>query len=391
LFILVIILICNRCSFLLMSNFVPRLSCFRRALYLLCLLCSAIAQADNSWQKESSRHLEQLLKSNPDQLQELKDSAVLEFYRERKYKLLWSNQKGRLDRASDLLHVIIQAKNEGLEPSDYYLEEFSKYWDSTELSESVQLDLLLSAALYRYSNEVYSGRLDANYLDPDWHIKNESLDISRLFADVAKKSSIGNLLKELPPQHDGYQSLKQHLYQFRELAQQGGWQNLGWGPVLERSVQHEQVVLLRRRLKVTGDLAVDPFPDMDIFDRRLEEAVRRYQQRHGLEVDGKVGPQTRRSLDITVSERIRQRSHQHGTLALAAAQAGETIRDGQYDRLRALHHRERFNGAVHAGDYRSFPPLYTHLFWPDQLHGIQSLLDNSQETGAGGYYSAPAA
>ena len=305
-FILVIILICNRCSFLLMSNFVPRLSCFRRALFLLCLLCSAIAQADNSWQKESSRHLEQLLKSNPDQLQELKDSAVLEFYRERKYKLLWSNQKGRLDRASDLLHVIIQAKNEGLEPSDYYLEEFSKYWDSTELSESVQLDLLLSAALYRYSNEVYSGRLDANYLDPDWHIKNESLDISRLFADVAKKSSIGNLLKELPPQHDGYQSLKQHLYQFRELAQQGGWQNLGWGPVLERSVQHEQVVLLRRRLKVTGDLAVDPFPDMDIFDRRLEEAVRRYQQRHGLEVDGKVGPQTRRSLDITVSERIRQ-------------------------------------------------------------------------------------
>jgi len=275
-------------------------------LCLLCLLCSAIAQADNSWQKESSRHLEQLLKSNPDQLQELKDSAVLEFYRERKYKLLWSNQKGRLDRASDLLHVIIQAKNEGLEPSDYYLEKFSKYWDSTELSESVQLDLLLSAALYRYSNEVYSGRLDANYLDPDWHIKNESLDISRLFADVAKKSSIGNLMKELPPQHDGYQSLKQHLYQFRELAQQGGWQNLGWGPVLERSVQHEQVVLLRRRLKVTGDLAVDPFPDMDIFDRRLEEAVRRYQQRHGLEVDGKVGPQTRRSLDITVSERIRQ-------------------------------------------------------------------------------------
>ena len=204
------------------------------------------------------------------------------------------------------MHVIIQAKNEGLEPSDYYLEEFSKYWDSTELSESVQLDLLLSAALYRYSNEVYSGRLDANNLDPDWHIKNESLVISRLFADVAKKSSIGNLLQELPPQHDGYQSLKQHLYQFRELAQQGGWLSPGWGPVLERGVQHEQVVLLRQRLKVTGDLAVDPFPDMDIFDRRLEEAVRRYQQRHGLEVDGKVGPQTRRSLDITVSERIRQ-------------------------------------------------------------------------------------
>ena len=83
-----------------MSDFVTRLFCFQRTLFLLCLLGSAIAQADSSWQKETSRYLEQLLKSNPDQLRELKDSDVLEFYRERKYKLLWSNQKGRLDRAS---------------------------------------------------------------------------------------------------------------------------------------------------------------------------------------------------------------------------------------------------------------------------------------------------
>jgi murein L,D-transpeptidase YcbB/YkuD len=71
-------------------------------------------------------------------------------------------------------------------------------------------------------------------------------------------------------------------------------------------MQHEQVVPLRRRLKLTGDLAVDPFPDMDMYDRWLEEAVMHYQQRHGLEVDGRVGPQTRRSLNIMVSDRIRQ-------------------------------------------------------------------------------------
>lgn len=277
-----------------------------KALLLLCLLCCADAQADGSWLTESSRYLEQLLKNNPDQLQELKEPEILEFYRGRKYKPLWSNEEGRLDRAYDLLHVIIHAKDEGLEPADYYFDEYRKYWDSTGLGESVQLDLLLSAALYRYSNDVYSGRLDANDLDPDWHIRNGSLDLSRLFADVARKSSIAKMLKELPPQHDGYQSLKQQLHNYRELALQGGWKRLEWGPVLERGVQHEQVVQLRRRLKLTGDLAVDPFPDMDMYDRWVEEAVMHYQQRHGLEVDGKVGPQTRRSLNIMISERIRQ-------------------------------------------------------------------------------------
>ena len=43
-----------------------------------------------------------------------------------------------------------------------------------------------------------------------------------------------------------------------------------------------------------------------MYDRWLEEAVMHYQQRHGLEVDGKVGPQTRRSLNVMVSDRIRQ-------------------------------------------------------------------------------------
>jgi murein L,D-transpeptidase YcbB/YkuD len=204
------------------------------------------------------------------------------------------------------LDVIIRAEDEGLEPADYYLEELTRYWDSTVPAESVRLDLLLSAALYRYSNDVYTGRLDEFYLDTAWHIENGSLDMSLLFADVARESSIAHLLRALPPQHDGYQSLKRQLHRFRRLAREGGWKRFERGPVLERGVRHEQVALLRRRLIATGDLAADPVAAMNVYDDRLEEAVRRYQRRHGLKIDGEVGPKTRESLDIGVGERIRQ-------------------------------------------------------------------------------------
>ena len=272
----------------------------------LCILPGTDVQAAASRDSQASSYLEKLLQSNPARLPELDEPVLVEFYQARKYELLWSGPDGRLDRAYDLLHVIVRAREEGLEPSDYYLERIRSYWDSAGLGESVQLDLLLSAALYRYSRDVHSGRHDAHELDKDWHIKNTPLDMRRLFADVARKSSIAKLLKELPPQHAGYKALKHQLRHFRELAQQGGWQRLAWGPVLELGVQHSQVLDLRRRLALTGDLVVDPFPDMKVFDRWLEEAVRKYQARHGLEVDGKVGPGTRRSLNVTVSDRIRQ-------------------------------------------------------------------------------------
>ena len=289
-----------------MSNTTAGFFCMLKALGLFCLIFSAGVQADASWQEQSARYLQQSIASNPERLHELDEPALVEFYQEREYKPLWSNETGRLDRAYDLLQVIIHAKDEGLEPGDYYLEELRNLWDSTGLGESVELDLLLSAALYSYGNHVYSGKFSASELDADWYIKNKPLDVPGLFADVARKSSIAKLLKGLPPQHSGYQSLKRQLHHFRELAQQGGWQKFTQGPVLKRGVQHQQVVQLRRRMKVTGDLIVDPFPDMDMFDRWLEEAIKLYQARHGLEVDGKVGPQTRRSLNITVSEKIRQ-------------------------------------------------------------------------------------
>ena len=275
-------------------------------MFLLCLSSPVVSQADNAWQEESARYLEQILNRNPDNLRELKSPLVLEIYRARNYIPLWSNREGRLHRAYDLLHVIIRARDEGLEPADYYLEELARYWDSSEAVESAQLDLFLSAALYRYSSDVYRGRLDEYHLDTAWHIKNSSLDMNLLFTDVAREASIAQLLRELPPQHAGYQSLKQQLNRYRKLEREGGWERLKSGPVLERGIHHEQVALLRRRLIASGDLVADPVPVTNVYDDRLEEAVRHYQRRHGLKVDGKVGPETLGSLNIGVNERIRQ-------------------------------------------------------------------------------------
>jgi len=271
------------------------------------LFFSAGTQANTPWGTETSRPLEQLLNSNPEQLQELSDPAVLAFYRERKYKPLWSDAKGRLNRAYDLLYVIINAGDEGLKPSDYYLEDIRKYWDSTETEDSIYLDLLLTAALYRYSSHVYSGRFNPREMDADWHIQNTTLDMRRLFADAANKKSIAGILKELHPRLTGYHLLKKALQHFRQLEQQGGWQKLEPGPILEPGVQNRQVLQLRQRLEISGDLAECTMcGDIDIFDQELAQAVKRFQSRHGLMADGRVGKQTRRALNITVAEKIRQ-------------------------------------------------------------------------------------
>src|SRR5690606_30671644 len=61
------------------------------------------------------------------------------------------------------------------------------------------------------------------------------------------------------------------------------------------------------RLAVTGDLGADDAAAVgDVFDEVLEQAVRRFQRRHGLTADGIVGPATYAALNVPIEDRIDQ-------------------------------------------------------------------------------------
>ncbi|MBL8709652.1 MAG: L,D-transpeptidase family protein [Rhodospirillaceae bacterium] len=69
-----------------------------------------------------------------------------------------------------------------------------------------------------------------------------------------------------------------------------------------------RIVTLRARLRITGDSAAEnAVPEaavQQVFDPALAEAVRRFQTRHGLEVDGIVGKETLAALNVPVLARL---------------------------------------------------------------------------------------
>ncbi len=67
-----------------------------------------------------------------------------------------------------------------------------------------------------------------------------------------------------------------------------------------------RVPALRARLAVEGDLALHARGEGEVYEAALEQAVRRFQRRHGLEADGSVGPGTLAALNVPVEHRVRQ-------------------------------------------------------------------------------------
>jgi murein L,D-transpeptidase YcbB/YkuD len=108
-------------------------------------------------------------------------------------------------------------------------------------------------------------------------------------------------------QDPGYQRLQAALDRYRLLAAEGGWPEVPGGPTIEPASDDPRLATLARRLRISGDLADDQaWVESAGYDTVLQTAVRRFQARHGLEVDGLVGRATLRALNVPIEQRINQ-------------------------------------------------------------------------------------
>ena len=103
------------------------------------------------------------------------------------------------------------------------------------------------------------------------------------------------------------QLTEQAIEAYDGIVSRGGWPVVP--PVNELRVgnRHPSVVDLRSRLSASGDL--DPnavAADNDIYNSYVEEAVRRFQARHGVTIDGVVRASTLTALNVPAATRLDQ-------------------------------------------------------------------------------------
>ncbi len=88
------------------------------------------------------------------------------------------------------------------------------------------------------------------------------------------------------------------------IVDRGGWPLVPQVDELRVGMRHPGVVGLRTRLAVSGDL--DPSASAvgnDIYDSYVEGAVRRFQARHGLTIDGVVRRSTLNAMNVSAATR----------------------------------------------------------------------------------------
>ena len=245
------------------------------------------------------------------------ESVVLPSFDERRlYGPAWSDERGPTRLADDLIGALHRADLEGLRSEDYHLAGIEAVLAAVRSDARsgpalapdrwAELDLLLTDAFLVYGAHLLAGRVNPETLRPEWLSHRRSADIAAVLEAALASGNIAGTLETLvPPQH-GYRRLREALARYREVAATGGWPAIPDGATLRRGDRGPAVAALRERLRLEDDLGPAQEQDAGLFDEALEQAVKKFQLRHGLATDGVVSAATRADLNVRVERRVEQ-------------------------------------------------------------------------------------
>lgn len=240
--------------------------------------------------------------------------SVKEFYEETGYKLAWSENGKPTRQARELIQILNDAEQKGLDSKDYDSGQWAKRVQSLEggapEAERVKFDVALTVSGTRYISDLYFGAVNPKILHKDFNPERKQGDPGKFLREqVTGASNVKEALARVECPYPGYQRTIAALQKYMQMAKEETREPL---PTVQKPIEPGQTYAgldkLLQRLKFLGDLpqSASVPAEANTYSGEVVEAVKRFQVRHGIEADGKLGAQTIVELNQPMSNRVEQ-------------------------------------------------------------------------------------
>ena len=133
------------------------------------------------------------------------------FYKQNGYALVWSDSTRPLSHMDGVIRAIRAADLEGLEPSDYGIDELAAIRQTFDASRAADHDVRFTYAYLRYAWDLTRGTVDPEDIDPHWHAAPRDVDLHAALEGGLGENRVEGSLQKLAPAAAQYQGLKHQL------------------------------------------------------------------------------------------------------------------------------------------------------------------------------------
>jgi L,D-transpeptidase YcbB len=245
------------------------------------------------------------------------ESYVQTFYDDRNYEVAWTRDGVPTATATAFIQQFQDAATKGLIPDDYdaprWADRVKALHDKS--ADAISLfDVAMTVNVMRYISDLRIGRVNPSRFNFEIPVQDKRYDLAEFVSDNAVDSTdVPKLIAGVEPDSDDYRKTEQALAHYLDLAKQQEQANADPLPIVTKPVakgeSYPAAGALLTRLQLEGDAPSDAAletPTSTIFDATLSDAVKNYQHRHGFTEDGKLTPQTIKSLNVPLTARVAQ-------------------------------------------------------------------------------------
>lgn len=229
------------------------------------------------------------------------------FYRERKFKLGWFRNNELVPQAKEMLAIIKQAGDEGLDPKKYQFKDFNTMFANLEAAKAdsakftalqKEIDVALSGTYFAWASDYYRGVvIPRENEEIEWDVKRNKIKLHKALMTVLKERKSKYSYASFSPLHPDYARLKSALASYRKIQAAGGWPKVT-ATKLSPGQKSPAAAVLNKRLGLSSADST--------FNANTVSALKTFQSAQGLKPDGALGPETVKLLNVPVDQRIKQ-------------------------------------------------------------------------------------
>lgn len=246
-------------------------------------------------------------------------------------------------QVASALQALASADAQGLNPADYdttaLIEAFAQLAQAgsgvANETQRESLNSRLTNSLVRYLHDVRDGRVDPHRVHQKFDVPAKpDFDARQYLNQALQNNSLAEALHAARPRVPMYDAVVKAMAQYRTLARDPMWSTplpALPGRKLDPGGVYTAMPQLVQRLVALGDLPEGPAintnttvltgivvqptnqltdistaPPEHIYTPAIEAGIKSFQERHGLTVDGIIGPATFAQLNVTPEQRVAQ-------------------------------------------------------------------------------------
>ncbi len=234
------------------------------------------------------------------------ENEVRNFYRGRAYAYAWFEKGLLIEPAGNLSNRILNLQDEGVYKKLFYKNALDSLMHGAMLPSQtpkpdITLEILLTAEYFVYSKLAWDGMSKVVSKSSKWNLPRKAVNYNTYLDSLLQTPAKNAVLKE--PVYRQYELLRSFLRKYRELDS-GNWDSLLSRKTVKLGDTSDFIPQMKSRLFRLGDFDGDTSDR--VFNSQLSNALKTFQQRHGLKLDGKINAETMAAINVPLKSRIRQ-------------------------------------------------------------------------------------